>query len=165
MSWSLFKTKYLTLTGRQHVTTELFARTIATAYDDVINLHFDSMTAGGKVINSAPKLLPFYQGILSICTQNLNTHNDVMFLQQIGIYVQAYWAGIIIVGPTGTSSVLSSGIWTPIPVKQNFNVTILLDAMIMCFRNHIMTLTGLYVSSVIPGVSSPWSGASLQTLP
>lgn len=165
MSWSLFKTKCNVLTGNQHVSKELFAKTISEAYHECVSLHFDSITAGGKLVNNAPKLLPLYNGILSICDANLKSHQDVDFLKQIGPYFVQYWSGLIIIGPTGTSSVLSPGSWTNIKVKQNFDFQIILNALIVACRTHIMTLQGQYVSSVVPGVTSPWSGAMLQSLP
>lgn len=165
MSWSLFKTKCNVLTGPQHISKELFAQTIADAYHQAVSLHFDSMTAGGKLINNAPKLPLLYQGILSMCTANLASHQDVDFLKQIGPFFVQYWIGLTIIGPTGTVIVTSPGQWNNIKVIQNQNFQIILNALIVSCRTHIMTLTGTYTSSVVPGVVSPWSGALLQSLP
>lgn len=165
MSWSLFKTKCNVLTGPQHTSKELFAQTIASAYHQCITLHFDSMTAGGKVVNNAPKLPALYQGILSMCTANLASHQDVDFLKQIGPFFVQYWVGIVIVGPTGTVTVLNPGTWNNVKVDQNFDFQIILNALIIACRTHIMSLQGQYVSSVVPGVTAPWSGALLQSLP
>jgi hypothetical protein len=155
----------MVLTGQTHISRQQFAQTISDAYNQTILLHFDSLTAGGKVVNSAPKLLPLYNGILTVCEMNIHQHNQVNFLQQLGPYIQTYWAGIIIVGPTGTVTVTSPGSFTGIPVPPNNNFNIILNAMIAAFKIHIMTLVGTYVSSVVPGVVSPWSGAMLQTIP
>lgn len=165
MSWSLFKTKCNVLTGPQHISKELFAQTIADAYHQAVTLHFDSMTAGGKLVNNAPKLPMLYQGILSMCTANLASHQDVDFLKQIGPYFIQYWLGLIIIGPTGTVTVLNPGSWNNIKVIQNTNFEIILNALIMACRTHIMTIQGQYVSSVIPSVTAPWSGALFQSLP
>jgi hypothetical protein len=155
----------MVLTGQQHVSKEQFAQTVSSAYNQVVLLHFDSMTAGGKVVNSAPKLMPLYQGVLSICNLNIQQHNQTNFLQQLAPHIQTYWAGIIITGPTGIVTVTSPGSFTGIPVLPNNNFNILLNAMIAAFRIHILTLTGQYVSSVVPGLVSPWSGIFLQTIP
>jgi hypothetical protein len=154
----------MVLTGQTHVSVEQFSQTIASAYHQAVMLHFETMTGGGKLTNTAPKLPALYNGILSVCNMNRMQHNEVNFLQQIGPHIQAYWAGAIIIGPTGTATVLSPGSWTGIYIKQNYNFYILLNAMISCFRIHIMSLTGTYVSSVVPGVTSPWSGATLVSL-
>ena len=165
MSWSLFKTRCNVLTGNQHVSKELFAKTISNAYHECMSLHFDTMSAGGKLTNNSPKVLPLYQGILSMCTANLASHQDVDFLKQIGPYFIQYWTGLIIIGPTGTSTVFNPGAWTNVKVVQNFNFQIIMNALIVACRTHIMTLQGQYVSSVVPGVTSPWSGALLQSMP
>ena len=165
MSWTLFKTKCNVLTGPQHISKELFSQTISNAYHQCISLHFDSMTAGGKVINNAPKLPALYQGILSMCTANLASHQDVDFLKQIGPFFIQYWTGIIIIGPTGTVTVLNPGTWNNVKVVPNFDFQIIMNALIVACRTHIMTLSGQYVSSVVPGVTAPWSGALLQSIP
>jgi hypothetical protein len=165
MSWSLFKTKCNVLTGQQHVSKEQFAQTIASAYHQCVTLHFDTMTAGGKIINNAPKLPILNQQILAVCTANLASHADVDFLKQIGPAFVSYWVGIIISGPTGVVTVLNPGQWNNIKVPPNTNFQIILNALMLACRTHIMTISGQYVSSVVPGVVSPWSGALLQSLP
>ena len=165
MSWSLFKTKCAVLTGQQHVSRMQFSQTIADAYHQAILLHFDSMSSGGKVVNTTPKVTPLYQGILSICEQNLHSQGDPNFLQQIGKFVKLYWVGAVITGPTGTVAVTSPGQWNGPYVKQNFDFQIILNTMIVAFRSHLMTLTGTYTSSVVPGVTSSWSGALLKSTP
>lgn len=165
MSWSLFKAKMNVLTGPQHVSREQFARTIADAYHQAMTVSFDSMTAGGKLVNNAPKYQVFYQTILGHCNANMGTHQDVDLLKQIGPAVKAYWTGLMIVGPTGIVTINSTGSWTAPKVKQNFDFQIILNAMIASFRTHIMTVQGKYVSTVVPGVSAPWSGALFQTMP
>jgi hypothetical protein len=165
VSWSLFKTKCAVLTGKQHISETQFAQVIADAYHQCISLHFDTMTAGGKLVNNAPKLPLLQQQIQVWCTANLGSHQDVDFLKQIGPAFIQYWTGIIIVGPTGTVSVLNPGIWNNIKVVQNFDFQIILNALILSCRTHIMSLQGQYVSSVVPGVTAPWSGALLQSLP
>lgn len=165
MSWSLFKTKCMVLTGQQHISVPQFAQTISDAYHQAVSLHFDTMTAGGKLVNNAPKLPILNQQILTQCNANLASQSEVFLLNQIGPFIQSYWTGLVITGPTGVVTILSPGTYVGIPVVQNFDFNILLNMMITCFRTHIMTLTGQYVSSVVPGVTAPWSGALLQSLP
>jgi hypothetical protein len=164
MSWTLFNTKCMVLTGNPHTTTEQFAWTIADAYHQAVTLHFETMTGGGKIINNAPKLPILYQGILAVCKANSATHAPVQFTQQIGVHIQQYHVGGIITGPLGIVNVLSPGVWVGVPVVQNTNFSIMLNALIMSFRTHIMTLVGTYTSSVVPGVITPFSGATLISL-
>lgn len=165
MSWSLFKTKCMVLTGQQHISVEQFSQTISDAYHQAVSLHFDSMTAGGQIINNAPKFPLLNQQILQQCKVNLQSQQEVNLLQQIGPFIINYWTGLTIIGPTGTVTITSPGTWVAIPVPPNLDFNIMLNLMITAFRTHIMTLVGIYVSSVVVGVTAPWSGALLQSLP
>lgn len=165
MSWTLFKTRCNVLTGSPHVTTQLFANTLATAYHECMTLHFDSITAGGKLINNAPKLPLLQQSILTFAETNRQAAVDVDFLKQLGPSFITYWTGLIIVGPTGTVTVLNPGQFNNLKVPPNTDFQIILNNLIMACRTHIMTVTGQYVSSVVPGVTSPWAGALFQSMP
>jgi hypothetical protein len=165
MSWSLFKTKCAVLTGPQHISETQFAQTIADAYHSAVSLHFDSMTAGGKLINNAPKLPILQQQIQMWCSMNRTTSQDVDFLKQIGPAFIQYWTLLSIIGPTGSVIVTSPGVWNNIRVTQNFDFQIILNALILSCRVHLTTLTGIYTSSVIPGVTAPWNGTMFQSLP
>lgn len=160
----MFKTKCNVLTGQQHVSKEQFAQTIASAYHQCVSLHFDTMSGGGKLTNNAPKLPILNQQILAVCTANLASHADVDFLKQIGPAFVNYWVGLVIVGPCGTSTVLNPGQWNNVKVPPNLDFQIILNALMISCRTHIMTLQGQYVSSILP-VTSTWSGALLQSLP
>lgn len=166
MSWSLFKTKCMVLTGQQHISVPQFAQTISDAYHQAISLHFDSMTAGGKLVNNAPKFPILYQQILAQCNANLASQSEIHLLNQIGPFIQSYWTGLTILGPTGTVVITSPGVYVGVPVVQNLDFNIMLDMMVLTFRTHLMTLTGIYTSSVVPGLVVPtWSGALLVALP
>lgn len=165
MSWSLFKTQCNVLTGNPHVTVELFAQTISSAYNTCMSVHFDSLTAGGILTNNAPKLPLLNQQILSICKANLASGQDVDFLAQIGPAFISYWTGLNILGPTGTVIITSPGTWTNLKVPPNQNFQIILNNLEIACRTHLMTLVGTYTSSVVPGVVSPWSGALFTSLP
>lgn len=155
----------MVLTGQQHVSVEQFARTITDAYHQTMSLHFDTMTGAGQLRNNAPKKPILYGQFLARCNANLASHSEIHILNQIGPMVQSYFGGLVILGPLGTVTITSPGVWTGIPVVQNMNFNIMLTAMITCFKIHIMTLQGIYVSSVVPGVTSVWSGTLFQTLP
>lgn len=130
-----------------------------------MNLHFDSMTAMGVLTNNAPKLPILTQQILTIAESNRQTTADIDFLQQIGPAFVAYHAGGIIIGPTGTTTITSPGNWSNLKVPPNTNFQVILSNLEMACRTHLMTLVGVYVSSVVPSVTSPWSGALFQSMP
>lgn len=165
MSWSVFKAKCNVLTGNPHVTPELFAFTIADAYVTCISMHFDSMSGMGVVTTFAPKLPLLQQQILMYCNLNRQSTADVDFLAQIGPAFVSMWPGEIITGPTGISTVISGGSWTNIKVPPNTNFQVILNALEVACRTHLMTLTGTYVSTVVqPFPPVPWSGALLLAM-
>lgn len=155
----------MALTGMTHVSRVQYSQIMASAYHESVLRHFDTLTAGGTVINTAPKLPALVQGFLSVCEMNMGQHQGVNWLSQIGTYIITYWTGAMIIGPTGTVTVASPGSWIGPPVVQNLDFNIILYTFEAAARIHIMSLTGIYVSSVVPGVTSPWSGALLQTFP
>lgn len=165
MSWSLFKTQCNVLTGNPHVTTQLFANTIANAYHTCMSLHFDSMTGAGVLTNNAPKLPLLTQTILQYCELNRQSTADVDLLQQIGPAFISYHLGGLIVGPTGTVVVSSGGTWSNIKTPPNTNFQIILNNLQIACMVHLTTLVGTYTSTIIPGVVSPWSGALFVAMP
>lgn len=165
MSWSVFHTKCMALTGMKHVSRVQYSQIMSSAYHESVLRHFDTMTGGGVVINTSPKLLTLYNGFLSICETNMGQHNAVNWLQQVGSFIITYWTGAVITGPTGVVTVTSPGTWTAPPVVQNLDFNIILYTFEAVARVHIATLLGTYVSSVVPGVTAPWSGALLATIP
>lgn len=165
MSWSLFKTQCNVLTGNPHVTTQLFAKTIANAYHSCMSLHFDSMTGGGVLTNNAPKLPILEQSILQYCELNRQTTADVDLLQQLGPSFILYHTGLVWIGPTGTNLTVSPGTWQNVKTPPNTNFQIILNNLVVACRTHLMTITTTYTSSVVPGLVSPSTGALFQCLP
>lgn len=168
MSWSLFHTECLALTGMTHVSRVQYAQRMSQAYHNCVMRHFDTLTAGGVVVNTVVNLPTLFQGFLQVCNQNLTHHRQVNWVQQIGRYIQLYWAGAIIVGPTGFVNVTSTGSWVSVPVVPNLDFNMILYAFEVAARIHLMTLTGIYTSTVViipPPMTTPWSGAMMQTFP
>lgn len=155
----------MVLTGQQHISVPQFSQTISDAYHQSILLHFDSMSGGGKVVNTSPKLPVFNQQLMAQCQANLGGGSSVNLLQQMGPMIQAYWAGASIVGPTGTVVVTSPGTWVGIDVPPNTNFNIILNQMITEFKVHLTTLVGIYTSNTVPGLVTGWSGTLLQCMP
>lgn len=165
MSWSLFKTQCNVLTGNPHVTTQLFASTIANAYHSCMSLHFDTLTGGGVLVNNTPKLPALQSSILQYCELNRQSTADVDLLQQLGPSFITYHLGGLITGPTGNVVVSSGGTWSNVKTPPNTNFQIILTNLEMACRVHLTTLVGTYTSTVVPGVVSPWSGALFVCMP
>lgn len=154
----------MALTGTPHVSKEQFAQKISSAYHNSVMRHFELMTGAGKPIGLEAKVPSLLQGILTVCNMNLAQHNPVNWVQQVGKFIQIYWAGAFIQGSIGFVNVLSVGSWISVPVPANTDFNLILYAFESAARIHLMTLTGTYTSTVT-GVVTPWSGASLQTIP
>ena len=166
MSWQLFHTECSALTGMTHVSREQFSQTIATAYHGSVMRHLDSVTGGGVVINTAPKLPMLTMGLISIANMNLASHSQsINWVQQVGKFIKLYWVGAMITGPTGMVVVSSTGVWTAPSVVPNTDFNILLWTFEAVALIHLMTLVGTYTSTVVPGLTTPWSGATLLTIP
>ena len=163
MSWSIFRTRCLALTGRQHVKPPQFARTVANAYHQSVIRHLDTVTGGGRVLGTTPA--PLYAGLLKVMYQNLNSNSKaVSLISQLQPYIYAYWAPAFIVGRIGVVKITGTGKYTGLYVAQNFDFNIILNHMIYTFAIHMKTLTGIYTSTALPSVTTPWSGAALVSL-
>jgi len=166
MSWSLYVTRCQALTGMKHVSNTQYSEIMASAYHECVARHFDTMTAGGTATLSLTAKYPIlYNGFLNMCTSNLSSHREINWLRQVGQFVLTYWTGAIITGPTGVVTVISTGNWLAPNIKQNLDFNVMLYSFVASARVHLMTLTGQYVSTVLPSVTAPWSGALLQTIP
>lgn len=168
MSWSIFHTECMALTGQKHVSRQQYAQKMSQAYHNCVMRHFESLTGGGVVVNTAANLPALYQGFLVTGEMNMVQHKNVNWVQQIGKYIMAYWAGAFISGPTGFVNVTYTGSWTAIPVPQNLDFNLILLAFANTARIHLLTLMGIYTSTVViipPPVTTPWSGALLVTIP
>jgi len=166
MSWITFHTECMAITQEEHVSREKYADVVSKAYHNCVLRHFESLTAGGTVINTAPKLPMLYNGLLAVGNQNINQHSGVDWIQQVGVHIMQYWAGALITGPTGFVNVTTMGTWATVPIVQNYDFKIILHALATACRIHMLTLIGIYTSTVIvPPVVAPWSGALLITTP
>lgn len=172
MSWTLAYSKCWVLTGKQHVSTELFAETIVTAYHETIQRHVDLITAGALTLTIGPdRKQQLYTALLAEMNKNRQSgDNSVNLFQQIEPFIYQYWSGAKIIGPLGTVDITFTGSWINPWIKQNLSFSIILLAFIVTAKLHLATLVGIYKSSMknqsgSPLIISPWSGLSLQTIP
>lgn len=164
MSWSLFRSEINALTGMQHVSRIQYAQVIAKAYNGLVGRLFEQLTAGGTVIGYQAGLPGLISGIHNTTEMNLGQHKMPNFFSQIAPYIYIYWAGKVIVGPTGIVNVLNTGRFKGPVIKQNLTFQIWINTFIAVCRVHLMTLQGTYINN-ITGITTPWSGVLLQTTP
>jgi len=91
MSWKIFHTECMALTGMPHISTLQFAQRMAMAYHNCVLRHFESMTGGGVVISTTPFVPMLVAGFIYISAQNATQHSQVNWLSQIGKYIKNYW--------------------------------------------------------------------------
>lgn len=164
MSWRIFRNECQALTGKKHVSTQQYARTLTNAYHNCVMRHFDARTSNGRAYTQMAKKTILYAGFLQICEANLHQHsNSVNWLNQVGKYVKLYWTGAMITGPAGIITIYNTGRWKAPKIKQNLNFDIMINAFTKAAKIHMMTLQGQYVSTVIPWITAPWFGASFRT--
>lgn len=164
MSWSIFRTECQALTGMKHVSRVQYSRILSSAYHNSVMRHFDIVTGNGKAVTQLAKQPILFGGFLATCEANLLQHNDVNWLAQIGKYIKLYWTGCVITGPGGVVTVTSPGTWVAPKVVQNLNFDIMIQSFAAASKIHILSLQGMYVSSMM-GITSPWFGGSLRTIP
>lgn len=164
MSYSLFKTEIMALTGMQHVSRMQFAQVVGNAYNNLVLRCFETLSGGGQFLAAAGGVGALINGIHSITEQNLQQHNNIDFFNQIAPFIYTYWAGQPCIGPLGVVTVTSPGTFQGPIVPQNFDATIFINIFQGVVATHLLTLQGTYVNS-ITGVTTPWSGVTLMTTP
>lgn len=164
MSYSLFQTELSMKLQKQHTDTTKFARTIATAYDNLISRYFEILSGGGQFIAIKAGLPGLIAGLTARFAANLQQHNDVNIFNQMGPLVQAYWTGQVCIGAAGMVTITSPGTFKGPIIPQNNSLQIFISTLMGVVSTHLLTLQGIY-TNFYTGATSPWSGALLQTIP
>lgn len=164
MSYNLFRTELKSKLYKQHDSKTKFASTLATAYDKFVNRHFDTMTGGGKPIGSSARIPMLQQGFQIMFTKNLFSEGRINFFSQMAPFFKAYWAGMVITGPTGIVVVTGTGFFQGPIVIENNSIDIFLNILQGCVAVHMMTMFGTY-TNYYTGLTFPWTSALLLTTP
>jgi len=162
MSWERFKAAMSVVDGPQNADVTHFSRTLATEYHLTMQSHFDLASGGGKVVNLDGRDEILYEGLLAANMANRSIATPINWLQTMGGAFTAYWAGTVIVGPLGTVSILDSGACVTVNLKPHTNYQLVVDALELSLKIHIMTLIGQLITVTTPPSIVPWSGSSLQ---
>lgn len=158
MSWEVFKSEVLTLSGNPHVTEQLFASTVANAYNSCMSRHIETLSGGGAMIGLSARTPILEQSILSRIQQNVQSHQEINIIEQIGPYIQNYWKGATYIGPAGSGVITSTGTWTPTPLPKNLDFRVFVNAFVISARAHILSMVGVHTMFTPPGATVPWSG-------
>lgn len=164
MSYQLFKAELKQKVYIQHKDANKFPAAFATAYNNLVMRHFDTLTGGGKLVRiSAGKPL-LETSIKSIMMLNRVNSAEINWFNQIAPFIKLYWTAQQIIGPTGFVTITYPGEWIGPYIKQNNNINIFINTLVGVISTHIMTMVGTYTNAYT-GITTPWSGALLRTTP
>lgn len=164
MSWAVFKSEVLALSGDPHVTEKKFADTVANAYASCVSRHIETMSGGGTLLIPPTNTQALASSILQRIHQNLQGHREVNIIQQFGPYIQQYWIGAQYAGPAGTGVVTYTGTWSAPPLPVNLDFRVFVEGFTVAAMVHIMSLVGIHTMFTPPGATVPWSGVTLVTV-
>lgn len=164
MSYQLLKAELNLNLKVQHTDQTKFARTIANAYNSFISRHYEIMSAGGQFVAISAGLPVLTAGLVAKFSANLAQHNDVNLFDQMEPLIKAYWTGQICIGSAGMVTITNAGIFKGPIIPQNMDLQVFISTFIGVVSAHLLTLQGQYVN-FYTGVTSPWSGALLKTIP
>ncbi len=169
MSWNLFKTRLNSKLRKPSV--ELSATTsrlpsLTANLDQIYSTHFDVATSGGRIQNNPSVSQVVKLGLQTQFLQNRKNaalaHSKVS--KQLGMQASKYWQGKLIQGPTGSTIILSSGIWMPFDARPNMipGGKKFVDRLTMSLYNQKNSLLGVTIQKAPPGTVVPWTGMMLQ---
>lgn len=164
MSYQLFKVELMTKVFKAHDSRTKFGSSFATAYNNLIQRHFDTITGGGVFITGNSRKPVLGNSINSILMTNYSKKIPVNFFDQIAPFIYAYWTGLNAIGPTGTCIVTYPGLFKGAPIPTNSDINIFINVAIGVISTHLKTMTGIY-TNIYSGITTPWSGGTLITTP
>jgi len=165
MSYNAFKVEVLSGLQTAHGDKIRGSRVMAQAYINLISRHMEIITGGGSVIGMPAGLPALQAGLQTIFLQSWTSQTTMQSqFNMWAPYIYTAWAGQMIVGPTGFVAVLNTGSWAGPPIPQNLDPRLWLDVLIAVITTHIISLSGTY-TNYFTGMTTPWSGALLQTFP
>ena len=165
MSYSAFKAEVLSGLQTAHGDKIRGSRVMAQAYINLISRHMELLTGGGSVLGMPVGLPTLQAGLQTIFLQSYTSQTTAQSQYNMWApYIYTAWAGQAIVGPTGVVAVLNTGVWSGPPIPPNLDPSLWIDVLTAVITTHIISLSGTY-TNFFTGITTPWSGALLQTFP
>lgn len=165
MSFQLFKYQVLSKLYPQHLDRFKQAITLALAYNTLVLNHYEPLTGGGKFVTGGLKVPVVIANLQLIFeAQRRSGFNKINFFKLMKPSIDFYWTGMVCVGPLGVVTVTSPGVFKGPSIPENTSIEGFVDIFASVMRVHLTTLTGTYLN-YYTGVTSPWSGATLLSLP
>jgi len=166
MSYRLFKLECLKTLRPPHLNKYKQAITIARAYNNLVINHVETMTGGGKFVSGGLRIPLLIAGMQLVfeAQRRAGSYVKINIFKLISPIIKLYWSGQVCVGPTGVVVITSTGIFKGPAIPNNNNAQGFMQMFMAASRAHILTLTGTY-TNYYTGLTTPWTGALLQSLP
>lgn len=165
MSYQLFKYQVLQNLYPKHLNKYKQSITLAKAYNTLVLNHFEPLTGGGKFVAGTlkvPLIAANFQAIFEF--QRRSGFNKINIFKLLKPSINFYWTGMVCVGPAGIVTVTSPGVWKGPSIPPNTSMEMFMNIFSGVIRAHLLTLSGTY-TNIYTGITTPWSGATLQSLP
>lgn len=166
MSYRLFKAECMKSLRPAHLNKYKQAITIARAYNNLVLNHIETMSGGGKFVAGGIKIPLLIAGMQLVfeAQRRAGAYYKINIFKLIGPVIKLYWAGQVCVGPTGTVIVTTTGVFKGPHIRNTKSIDGFMKIFMGVMRTHILTLTGTY-TNFYTGLTTPWSGALLKSLP
>ncbi len=166
MSHRLFKLECLLSLRPPHLDKYRQAITIARAYNNLVLNHIETMTGGGKFVSGGLRIPLLIAGMQLVfeAQRRAGAYKKINIFKLISPIIRLYWTGQVCVGPTGVVVITSPGVYKGPAIPNNNSVEGFMKMFMAVNRAHLITLTGTY-TNYYTGVTTPWSGALLKSLP
>tara|TARA_Y100000389_G_C17447490_1_gene512527 strand:- start:1997 stop:2494 length:498 start_codon:yes stop_codon:yes gene_type:complete len=165
MSYLAFKAEVLSGLQTAHTDKQRASRVLSIAYVNLISRHMELLTGGGTVLGMPLQQLPLQAGLQTLFLQSYTSQTTVQSQYNMWApYIYTAWAGQAIVGPIGAVAILNTGVWSGPPIPPNLDPRLWIDVLTAVITTHIISLSGTY-TNFFTGITTPWSGALLQTFP
>jgi hypothetical protein len=166
MSYKLFKAECMATLYPPHSNKFKQAITMSRAYNNLVLNHVESVSGGGRFVSGALKIPLLIAGMQLVfeAQRRAGSYKKINIFNLLGPVIKLYWTGQVCVGPTGTVIVTNTGVFKGPPIPNNKSVDGFMKIFMGVIRTHILTLTGTY-TNFYTGLTTPWTGALLQSLP
>lgn len=165
MSYKLFKYEVLSSLYPKHTDRFRQAITLARAYNNLVLQHYEPLTGGGKFIAGTikvPLIAANFQAIFE--AQRKTGFNKINIFKLLKPSIDFYWSGMVCIGSLGIVTVTSPGVFKGPAIPNNTDTEGFMDIFSAVIRAHLLTISGTYVN-YYTGATTPWSGATLLSLP
>lgn len=165
MSYKLFKAEVMASLIPRHLNKFKQAITMARAYNNLVLNHVETISGGGRFVAGGLKIPLMIAGMQLVfeAQRRASSYAKINIFTLLAPVIKLYWMGQVCVGPTGTVIVTTTGVFKGPKIPNNSSTDGFMKLFMGVSRAHILTLSGTY-TNFYTGVTTPWSGALLQSL-